>query len=82
MGDSRDIADKGPDKTFAYNVEYLWIEHKAVFQTETTISFSGSLVAAFVIILVMMADVLGAMFSIIMVGLTVVGQLSLLYWWD
>ena len=60
----------------------MWIEHKAVFQVESTISFSGSLVAAFVIILIMMADIIGAVFSILMVGLTVVGQLSLLYWWN
>ena len=81
LSDTRDIAKYGPDDTYAYNGAYPWYEHNAVFARETTIQIASALTLVFVIILITNADVLAGLLVLVMVGMTVVGQMATVHFW-
>ena len=83
MEETRSICNEyGPGNTFPYNPEFLYYEQYAVFDKEAIASILSALATIFVIVLVMTADILGAVLVLSMVSLTIVSLLALLYFWD
>ena len=81
MEDTREIGDIGPDQTFPFSNLFLWADYYDVFDFESGLGLSLSLAATFLLLLAFFLDIVDSLLAILMVGFTMLGELSLLYFW-
>lgn len=76
--DLRELAGVGPKDSFAFSQAFFWYEHFLTFQSESFMCLLSSVFLIFLIILVTVADILGALLICAMVSSILLGQLSTL----